>query len=71
MVPREGYEEPVNIPACPKDAVEMATAEAVRLGILWLVNGPASFQSEPVPAGVLTPGAQLRAPMLPMPIDRL
>jgi hypothetical protein len=47
------------------------TAEAVRLGILWLVNGPASFQSEPVPAGVLTPGAQLRAPMLPMPIDRL
>jgi hypothetical protein len=71
MVQREGYEEPVHIPTCPKDAVETAIGEAVRQGIIWLVNGPASFQGEPVPAGVLTAGAQLRAPMPPIPVDRL
>jgi hypothetical protein len=71
MVQREGYEEPVHIPACPPAAVEAAIAEAVRQGSLWLVNGPASFQGEPVSAGVLTAGAQLRAPMLPIPVDRL
>ena len=71
MVQREGYEEPVHIPACPQAAVEVAIGEAVRQGILWLVNGPASFQSEAVPAGVLTAGAQLRAPMGPIPVDQL
>jgi hypothetical protein len=72
MVQREeGYEEPVLIPACPQAAVETAIAEAVRLGTLWLVNGPASFQAEPVPAGVLTAGAQLRAPMSPIAIHQL
>jgi hypothetical protein len=71
MVQREGYEEPVMIPACPQAAAETAISEAVRQGGLWLVNGPASFQGETVPAGVLTPGAQLRSPMLPIPVDRL
>jgi Protein of unknown function (DUF499) len=71
MVPREGYEEPVVIPACPRRAVEAAIYEAVRQGLLWLVNGPASFQGEPVPAGVLTAGAQLRAPMSALSVDRL
>ena len=70
-VQREGYEEPITIAACPQAVVEAAIGEAVHRGILWLVNGPASFQSEPVPAGVLTPGAQLRSPMLPIPVDRL
>jgi hypothetical protein len=27
---------------------------ARRQGVLWLLNGPASFQGEPVPAGLLT-----------------
>ena len=71
MVQREGYEEPVVIPACPAAAVEAAISDAVRQGILWLVNGPASFQGEPVPSGVLTATAQLRAPMPPLPVDRL
>ena len=71
MVQREGYEEPVDIPACPPGAVETAIAEAVQQGGLWLLNGPASFQSEPLPAGVLTPAATLRAPMEPIPVDRL
>jgi hypothetical protein len=63
MVKREGYEEPVIIPACPAAAVEVAISDAVRQGVLWLVNGPASFQGEPAPSGVLTASAQLRAPM--------
>ncbi len=70
-VQREGYEEPVDIPACPASAVEAAIAEAVRQGVLWLLNGPASFQGEPLPAGMLTPAATLRAPMEPLPVDRL
>jgi hypothetical protein len=71
MVQKQGYEEPVVIPACPAAAVEAAVSDAVRQGILWLLNGPASFQGEPVPAGVLTPSAQLRAPMPPLPVDQL
>ncbi len=71
MVQREGYEEPVVIPACPAAAVEAAVSDAVRQGILWLLNGPASFQGEPVPAGVLTASARLLAPMPPLPVDQL
>jgi hypothetical protein len=70
-VKREGYEEPVIIPACPAAAVEAAISDAVRQGVLWLVNGPASFQGEPAPPGVLTASAQLRAPMPPLSVDRL
>jgi hypothetical protein len=70
-VQREGYEEQVVIPACPALAIEAAVSDAVRQGILWLINGPASFQGEPAPAGVLTKAAQLCAPMPPIAIDRL
>ena len=70
-VQREGYEELVAIPACPRAVVEAAVADAVRQGILWLVNGPASFQGEPAPPGVLTDAAKLRAPMQPLSVDRL
>ena len=68
---REGYEEPIDIPACPADAVETAIVAAVQQGSLWLLNGPASFQGEPLPAGVLTPAATLRAPLEPLPVQRL
>ena len=70
-VQREGYAEPVAIPACPRVAVEAAVSDAVRQGVLWLVNGPASFQGEPAPPGVLTDAAELRAPMQPLSVDRL
>ena len=70
-VQREGYEEPVAIPACPAAAVEAAVATAVERGVLRLVNGPASFQGEPLPAGVLTASATLRAPMAPLEVQRL
>ena len=70
-VQHEGYAEPVAIPACPRAAVEAAISDAVRQGVLWLVNGPASCQGEPAPPGVLTDAAELRAPMPPLPVDRL
>ncbi len=70
-VEREGYEEPIPIPTCPRVAVEEAAVEAVRQGILWLVNGPASFQGEPVAPGVFTETAELRAPMQVLSVNRL
>ncbi len=70
-VQREGYEEPVGIPACAQAVAEGAIAAAVGQGVLWLVNGPASFQAEPLPTGVLTAAAQLRGPMPPLPVDSL
>jgi hypothetical protein len=70
-VQREGYVDAVTIPACPRTAVEAAISAAAQQGTLWLLNGPASFQSEQIPSGVLTSGAQLRAPMSPLLIDRL
>ncbi len=70
-VQREGYTETVGIPACPRAEVESAVLDGVRRGALWLVNGPASFQGEPVPPGVLSETAELRSPMPPLPGNRL
>ena len=66
---RDGYEEPVGIPACSQAVVEATITDAVQQGALWLVNGPASFQGEPLPPGVLTPAALLRAPLPPLSVD--
>ena len=71
VVKKDGYDESFAIPVCPVAAVEAAISDAVRQGLLWLLNGPASFQGEPVPAGVLTASAQLRAPMAPLMVDQL
>ena len=68
-VPREGYEDMVGIPACSQAVVEAAITDAVRQGLLWLVNGPASFQGEPLPPGVLTQAALLRPPLSPLSVD--
>ena len=71
MVPREGYNEPVDIPACSREAVEEAVTQAVERGDIWLVNGPSSFQGEDLPAGLLTGTATLRSPMAPLTVQRL
>ena len=71
VVPHEGYDEQVAIPACPREKVEAAVEQAVEQGRLCLLNGPASFQGEAVPAGVLTATAKLLAPMAPLPVERL
>ncbi len=61
-VAREGYEDRLPIPACPRDAVLQAVTEAVEDGTLWVTNPPATAWKEPVPVGTLQPGAELRAP---------
>ena len=70
-VQREGYEELVGIPACSQAVVEAAITDAVQHGLLWLVNGPASFQGELLPPGVLTQAAILRAPLSPLSVNDL
>ena len=60
---REGYEETLLVPACEPAHIDAAVLEAVKQGLVWLTNGPASILSEPVPAGVLSAAATL----LPLP----
>jgi hypothetical protein len=61
-VEREGYTEPVMIPAAPDAVVDEAVKQAVARGILWLRAGPASLWQEEVPPGVLSADARLLPP---------
>ena len=70
-VQRAGYEEPIAIPAADPVNVDNAIGAAVRDGLLWLTNGPASILGEEVPAGILTPEAVLQAPPSPIPTPDL
>jgi len=71
QVRREGYEEPVFVPAAPQEVVDEAVEEAVRSGKLWLLSGPASVWAEEIPTGLLTPTAQLLPPPTPIPAGDL
>lgn len=62
QVQHEGYIEPVSIPKAGADVVNKAITDAVEAGALWLMSGPASVLSEPIPAGILTPKAILCQP---------
>ena len=62
QIQKEGYEEPLIIPGADQEAVDAAIQEAVKQGIVWLVSGPASIYAEEIPAGLLTPDAQLYPP---------
>jgi hypothetical protein len=57
-----GYKESVPTPRAGRPVVEKAIAAAVEGGLLWLRSGPASLLGEPIPAGILTPAAQLAGP---------
>ena len=70
-VQRAGYDEPIAIPAADPVVVDNAIGAAVRDGLLWLTNGPASILAEEVPAGILTPEAVLQAPPPPIPTPDL
>ena len=65
-IAREGYEDRLPIPACPDGIVLESVAEAVSDGTLWVTNPPATVWKEPVPAGTLTPNAELRPPPEPV-----
>ena len=66
-LPREGYEEILEIPKCEPAHLEAAISQAVERGLVWLTSGPASILDEPVPAGVLSAAAKLRP--RPQPIE--
>ena len=71
-VQKEGYEEPVLIPAAPKHVIDEAVRDAVQNGRLWLLSGPASIWSEEIPPGMLTPTVHLHPPPSPVsPVDLL
>jgi len=65
-IAREGYEDHLPVPACTSDIVLRAVAKAVADGTLWVTNPPATAWKEPVPAGTLTPDADLRPPPEPV-----
>lgn len=65
-IARESYEDRLPIPACPDGIVVEAVAEAVADGTLWVTNAPATAWKEPVPAGTLSPNAELRPPPEPV-----
>ena len=47
--------------------VNTAVNEGVQTGRVWLLSGPASLLAEPIPTGVLSPGAKLKEPPSPIP----
>ena len=52
-VARDGWDEQHAIPRCDEEALRAALEEAVRAGVVWLVNGPTSCWKEAVPFGAL------------------
>ena len=70
-IPAEDYDEFLDIPGCSEAVLAQAVGEAVEQGTVWLVNGPASVWYEPVPAGVLNSGAELRSPPKPVAVQDL
>jgi hypothetical protein len=67
-VKREGYEETQVVPKAERPVVETAVAEAVKLGYVWMLSGPASVWKEEVPQGVLNEEALLLPPPPPIPV---
>lgn len=61
-VERDGFEEPVVIPAASEDVLHEAVRAAVTQGYVWLRARKASLLSEEVPEGILAPEATLRTP---------
>lgn len=61
-VTRDGYQESMRIPKAAREVVEAAIGAAVAAGSVWLLSGPASILGEPIPAGVLSAGGNLRVP---------
>jgi hypothetical protein len=66
QVDKGGFKEAVTVPKASAAVVNCAIGEAVAAGRLWLLSGPASLLAEPIPAGVLTPSARLKAPPAPI-----
>ena len=66
LVDKGGFEEPMTVPKATAEAVNAAVSWAVEKGRLWLRSGPASLLAEPIPSGILSTEAVLRAPPSPV-----
>jgi Protein of unknown function (DUF499) len=66
-VRRDGYEDTLSIPRADRSVVEAAAKAAVKQGILWMTDGPASILGEEIPAGLLSDTSLLQAPPEPVP----
>ena len=62
QVDKGGFKEPMPVPKASTAVVNTSIGEAVAVGKVWLLSGPASLLAEPIPAGVLAPSAKLRTP---------
>ena len=71
IVPKQGYDEALAVPACPAEVVYEVVREAVEAGALWLVNGPSSCWKDEIPLGVLDEDAVLRSPPALVPVQEL
>ena len=67
MVDKGEFHEQVCVPKASVDVVNAAVDEGVQTGKVWLLSGPASLLAEPIPTGVLSPGAKLKVPPSPIP----
>ncbi|MDI7277546.1 MAG: DUF499 domain-containing protein, partial [Anaerolineae bacterium] len=65
-VVHEQYEEELPIPRADEKVVYAAIGEAVRRGLVWLLDEPTSLWSEDVPEGILAPQVQLLPPPEPI-----
>ena len=66
QVDKGGFKEPVPVPKASAEVVNTAVSEAVAVGKVWLLSGPASLLAEPIPTGVLTLACKLRMPPSPI-----
>jgi hypothetical protein len=67
QVNKGAFDEPFQIPRAEARVVNQSIEQAVTAGKAWFVSGPASLLGEQLPAGVLTPSAELRRPPLSVP----
>lgn len=71
QVARDGWDEPMSIPAVPHEVVDAAVRAAVQDAAVWFRVGPASLIGEEIPTGLLTEQAQLAPPPPPVPVAEI
>ncbi len=70
-VEKNGYAEEIQVPKASREVVEKAVVEAVEKGYVWLVSGPASIFSEPMPPGILNDQSTIYPPLPTMPVTEI
>lgn len=70
-VARGDYSETIHVPKAGGAVLEMAVANAVDKGLVWLVSGPTSLLAEKVPLGIIAQNSLLRSPPEPIAPPRL